>query len=259
MTPKTDGADTAPQRYKAALRHLQIELVTLQRHLIRFDHKILILFEGRDTAGKDGVIKRITRHLSPRETRVVALGKPSDRDQSAWYFQRYVPHLPVAREMVLFNRSWYNRAGVERVMGFCSAEEYTQFLQDVIAFEQLLLDAGIQLFKYYLDISRQEQARRLAARRRDPLKQWKTSPIDAVALEHWDDYTVARDAMLERTHTQAAPWTVVLADDKKAARLNAIRHLVTNIECPDIDQHTAIPDPGIVFPFEPAALERLAG
>ncbi len=244
-------------RYKAELRRLQIELVKFQRHLIEYDHRILILFEGRDAAGKDGVIKRFTAHTSPRETRVVALGKPSDRDRDGWYFQRFVPHLPVAREMVLFNRSWYNRAGVERVMGFCTEAEYRAFFDDVVPFEQLLIRSGIQLFKYYLDISRDAQAERLEARRRDPLKRWKTSPIDEVALAHWDDYSVARNEMLARTHTAATPWYVVRADHKKPARLNVMRHLLSRVDCPDKDRHLTVPDADVVFEFEVESAGRL--
>lgn len=244
--------------YKQTLQHLQVELVKFQRHLIRYDHRILVLFEGRDAAGKDGVIKRITAHLSPRETRVVALGKPSDRDRQSWYFQRFVPHLPVDQEMVLFNRSWYNRAGVERVMGFCSENEYQAFFEDVVPFEQLLVRSGVQILKYYLDISKEEQAKRLEERRRDPLKQWKTSPIDAVALEHWDDYSAARDEMLTRTRSEAAPWHVVRADRKKSARLNVIRHLLSKVDCPDRDEHLAMPDPDVVFEFGPDPSGRLA-
>jgi|TARA_Y100001933_G_scaffold180128_1_gene178636 polyphosphate kinase 2 len=243
--------------YKRELRRLQVELVKFQRHLIDYDHRIAIVFEGRDAAGKDGVIKRFTAHTSPRETRVVALGKPSDRDRESWYFQRYVPHLPTAREMVLFNRSWYNRAGVERVMGFCSETEYRAFFEDVVPFERLLVRSGIQLFKYYLDISRVEQAKRLADRRRDPLKQWKISPIDAVALEHFDDYSSARNEMLAKTHHDAAPWYVVRADDKKAARLNVLRHLLSQVDCPDKDRHATVPDDRVVFEFGDAGL--LAG
>jgi len=245
-------------KYKQALRELQIELVKFQRHLIRYDHRILVLFEGRDAAGKDGTIRRITAHLSPRETRVVALGKPSDRDRQSWYFQRFVPHLPVDQEMVLFNRSWYNRAGVERVMGFCTENEYQAFFDDVVPFEQLLVRSGVQILKYYLDITRDEQARRLKDRRRDPLKQWKTSPIDAAAIKHWDEYSEARNEMLMRTHNPVSPWFVVRADRKKAARLNVIRHLLSRVDCPDKLEHLAVPDPEVVFEYEPERAAMLA-
>ena len=200
-----EAGESGKDGYKKALRRLQVELVKLQRHLIKNDLKILILFEGRDAAGKDGVIKRIIQHLSPRETRVVALGKPSDRDRNSWYFQRYAPYLPSAQEMVLMNRSWYNRAGVERVMEFCSDVEYEEFMNMVLPFEHMLVNSGIQVFKYYLDISKEEQIQRLNDRRTNPLKQWKVSPIDKVAVKHWDDYSAARNEMLLRTHNDVTP------------------------------------------------------
>ncbi|MDP1576242.1 MAG: polyphosphate kinase 2, partial [Cypionkella sp.] len=239
----------------AALRGLQIELVKLQRHLIKNNLRILIIFEGRDASGKDGVIKRITEHLSPRDTRVVALGKPSDRDMQTWYFQRYVAELPATREMVLMNRSWYNRAGVEPVMGFCTKAEHEDFLQSVPEFERMLVRSGTQLFKYYLDISKPEQKRRLDDRRVDPLKQWKVSPIDKTALRHWDDYSAARNEMFARSHSDDLPWHVVRADDKKLARLNVIRHLMSRVDCPDKYQHLAQPDGEIVFDYADAHLQ----
>jgi polyphosphate kinase 2 len=234
--------------YKHDLLKLQIELVKFQRHLITNGDKVLILFEGRDAGGKDGMIKRITEHLSPRDTRVIALGKPSDREAGQWYFQRYVEHLPGPGEMVLFNRSWYNRAGVERVMEFCTKEQYHDFIETVGAFEQMLLRSGIKLFKYYLDIDRHEQKKRLEARHDDPLKQWKLSPIDDVALKHWDDYTKARDDMFQTTGTPV-PWRVVRADDKKAARLNTIKDMLHNLEYEGKKQKLVEPDPEIVFPY----------
>jgi len=236
--------------YKQTLRELQIKLVVLQRHLIEHDLQILILFEGRDAAGKDGTIKRITEHLSPRETRVVALGKPSDRDRASWYFQRYVPHLPSRQEMVLFNRSWYNRAGVERVMGFCSDQEYRDFMDTVVPFETMLVRSGIQIIKYYLDIDEEEQGKRLKARKVDPLKQWKISPVDKVAVKHWEKYSLARNEMFARSHSELAPWYVVRADDKKIARLNVIRHILATVQCPEGDQYTDAPDKDIVFPYD---------
>ncbi len=242
--------------YKQALRALQVELVTLQRHLIKNELRILVLFEGRDAAGKDGVIKRIAQHLSPRETRVVALGKPSDRDRQSWYFQRHVAHLPAAQEMVLMNRSWYNRAGVERVMKFCTNSQLEEFFQSAIQFESMITASGIQLVKYYLDISKEEQRKRLADREVDPLKQWKTSPIDAVALKHWDEYTLARDEMLKRTHHPQGPWYIIRADKKKTARLNTIRHLLAQVDCPDRKEHAAVPDPEVVFEFSPGAMRK---
>jgi polyphosphate kinase 2 len=240
--PETEG-------YKQSLRNLQIELVKLQRHLIKNDLRILILIEGRDASGKDGLIKRVTAHLSPRETRVVALGKPSDRDRNSWYFKRYVASLPANQEMVIMNRSWYNRAGVEKVMGFCTAGEYEEFMRSVLPFERMLVRSGTQLFKYYLDISKSEQKKRLTDRRADPLKQWKISPIDKSALRRWDDYSAARNEMFTRTHSEDLPWHVVRADDKKQARLNVIRHLMASVDCPDKDAHGEQPDPEVVFDF----------
>lgn len=241
--------------YEVELRHLQVELVKLQRHFIRCRDKILVILEGRDAAGKDGAIKRVVEHLSPRETRVVALGKPSDRELHAWYFQRYVPHLPVAEELVLFNRSWYNRAGVEHVMGFCTPEQYEEFLQSTPRFEEMLANSGIKLLKYYLDITKDEQARRLEDRKRDPLKQWKISSIDEVALKHWKAYTRARDAMLLRTHTPIAPWYIVRADNKKLARLNLIRDMLSRLHYGGKNARLANPDPEIVFEFEASCIE----
>ena len=241
-------------RYRRTLEELQIELVKLQRHMIAHDYKILVLIEGRDAAGKDGVIKRIVEHLSPRETRVVALGKPSDRDRSSWYFQRYVPHLPAADEFVLFNRSWYNRAGVERVMGFCTEAEYEEFMRTVLDFERMLLGSGIRLIKYYLDISKGEQRKRLAERRKDPLKQWKISPIDAQATKKWKAYSRARDEMLSRTHSPLTPWTIVRSDDKKEARLGLIRDLLSRLPYDDKRKRLLKADPRVVFPFAEARL-----
>lgn len=242
--PKSDG-------YEETLYELQVELVKLQKDVIAHNRKLLIIMEGRDGAGKDGTIKRITEHMSPRETRVVALSKPSDREQTQWYFQRYVPHLPAAGEIVLFNRSWYNRAGVERVMGFCSNDEYERFMETVTTFEDMLIGSGIELLKFYLDIDKKEQAERLEARREDPLKQWKISPIDQAAQQKWDDYTKARDAMFARTHTLHSPWTLVCANDKKVARLNVIRDILNRVDYEGKKAKLVIPDSEIVMPFNP--------
>lgn len=242
--------------YAAQLHLLQIELVKLQRHVIHHGEKVLVLLEGRDAAGKDGSIKRIVACLSPRETRVVALGKPSSRDRSGWYFRRYVAHLPFAEEIVLFNRSWYNRAGVEPVMGFCSAQEHEAFLQAVPKFEEMLVDSGVQLLKYYLDIGKAEQKRRLAERARDPLKQWKSSPIDAVALKHWAAYTRARDAMLLRTDTPLAPWHIIRTDDKRLARLNLMRDILSRLHYAGKKRRLVQPDQRIAFAFDPQDNER---
>jgi polyphosphate kinase 2 len=221
------------KHYEEQLHDLQVELVKLQRHVIAHGQKILIILEGRDGAGKDGTIKRITEHLSPRDIRVVALPKPSDREATQWYFQRYAAHLPAAGEIVIFNRSWYNRAGVERVMGFCTDAEYDEFIRTVPVFEQMLADAGINILKYYLDIDRREQRKRLESRHEDPLKQWKISPIDDKAMQHFDDYTKARDTMLRMTSSTSAPWMGVRADDKKAARLAIIADLMTRVDYHD--------------------------
>ncbi len=242
--------------YKKALIRLQIELVKLQRQIIAEDDRILIIVEGRDAAGKDGAIKHITEHLSPRETRVVALGPPSDRDRHSWYFQRYVPHLPAGGEMVLFNRSWYNRAGVEPVMGFCTKAEAREFLETVPAFEQMLIHAGIKLFKYYLDIDKHEQKKRLAERRRDPLKQWKLSPVDAKASKLWRQYSKARNEMFAKSHSSFAPWTVVRANDKHAARLNLIRDLLSRVDYRRRSNRLPPADPRIIFGYDPACLEN---
>jgi polyphosphate kinase len=244
-----EGETPHDHRYRRELRDLQIELVKFQRHLIARADRIVVVIEGRDAAGKDGVIKHIIEHLSPRDTRVVALPAPSNREQSEWYFQRYVEHLPAAAEFVLFNRSWYNRAGVERVMGFCSDEDVRRFFNDAPVFEQMLLNAGIQLFKYYLDIERHEQVQRLRERRTDPLAQWKISPIDKVAVKHWDDYTNCRDEMFRRTHTAVSPWHIVRANDKHTARLNVIRHLLSQLRYHGKKREVLAFDPKIVFAF----------
>ena len=249
---KSDGASDERAIYRASLRELQTELVKIQRHVIRHGHRVLVIFEGRDSSGKDGAIKRIVEHLSPRETRVVALGKPSDKDRVSWYFQRYVPYLPAAEEMVLFNRSWYNRAGVERVMEFCTDDEYQSFMQGVLPFEHMLIGAGVQIFKYYLDISKKEQKKRLRDRKEDLLKQWKVSPVDATAVKHWDAYTKARDDMFARTSSPLSPWIVVRADDKRSARLNIIRDLLSRLACPETDKHLASPDLAVVFAYDKA-------
>lgn len=238
--------------YEKTLRALQIELVKVQREIIAQQRKVLVIVEGRDAAGKDGTIKRIVEHMSPRETRVVALPKPSDRDRTSWYFQRYVPHLPAGQEFVIFNRSWYNRAGVERVMGFCTKQEYEEFMHDVLPFEHMLVNSGIQLLKYYLDIDKDVQRERLRERREDPLKQWKISPIDAAATKSWKKYSAARDAMFERTHNPITPWYVVRANNKAMARINMLKHLLSQISCAKIDKKLVRPDNSIVFEYDAA-------
>ncbi|GAA0868800.1 polyphosphate kinase 2 [Brevundimonas basaltis] len=233
-------------KYQAELERLQILLVETQAWTIDKGRKTVIVFEGRDTAGKDGAIKRITEHMALRQTRVVALPKPTDRETSQWYFQRYVTHLPAAGETVLFNRSWYNRAGVERVMGFCEPGQYARFLEDAPHFERMLADGGLKIIKLWLDISRAEQAERLASRVADPLKRFKVSSLDAEAQDRWDDYTAARDRMLDQTDHPAAPWTVVATDRKKTARLNIMRYILKAIGGPG--EAGPEPDPGVVFP-----------
>jgi len=242
--------------YSRHLKALQIELVKLQRHLIDEQSRVLVILEGRDAAGKDGTIKRLIAHMSPRETRVVALGKPTENEQRSWYFQRYVPHLPVPMEFVVFNRSWYNRAGVERVMSFCSNDQYFEFMETVVEFERMVVRSGTQILKYYLDISRKEQRKRLADRDTNPLSQWKKSPVDGCALKLWDEYTAARDRMLVDTDHQLAPWTIVKADNKRAARIGLIGDLVDRFAYPDADRAAFRPDRSITFRFN---AEQIAG
>ncbi len=225
--------------YFRELLRLQSELVKLQDWVVANKHRVVVLFEGRDAAGKGGVIKRITQRLNPRICRVAALPAPNDREKTQWYFQRYVAHLPAAGEMVLFDRSWYNRAGVERVMGFCSDDEYEEFFRSVPEFEKMLVRSGIQLVKYWFSITDDEQHARFLARIHDPLKQWKLSPMDLESRRRWEDYTRAKESMIERTHIPEAPWWIVQAVDKKRARLNCIDHLLSlvpyhEIEHPDV-------------------------
>ena len=213
------------KEYNSELKILRVELVKLQEWIKKEGLKVAVLFEGRDAAGKGGVIKRITEPLNPRVCRVVALGTPTEREKSQWYFQRYVPHLPAAGEMVLFDRSWYNRAGVEKVMGFCTDEEHEEFLRSCPIFEQMLIRAGIILIKYWFSVSDEEQERRFENRIKDPTKQWKLSPMDLESRSRWIEYSQAKDHMFNYTDNKLSPWRVVLADDKKKARLNTIRDL----------------------------------
>ena len=238
--------DTSSLEYKQSRRQyfrelfrMQAELVKLQDWVVKTGHKVVILFEGRDAAGKGGVIKRITQRLNPRVCRVAALPAPNAREQTQWYFQRYVAHLPGAGEIILFDRSWYSRAGVERVMGFCSDEQYEEFFRSVPEFEKMLVRSGIQLIKYWFSISDEEQHIRFMGRIHDPLKQWKLSPMDMESRRRWEEYTKAKEVMLERTHIAEAPWWVVQAVDKKKARLNCIHHLLDQIPYGEI-QHPAI-------------------
>ena len=236
--------------YDSELRKLQIELVKLQNSLIKNGDQILVILEGRDTAGKDGTIKAITEHLSPRETRIVALGKPSDIESAEWYFQRYVAQLPKQGEFVLFNRSWYNRAGVERVMNFCTKAQYVNFIETVNDFESILASSGITILKYYLDISKKEQALRLKDRENDPLKQWKISPIDQQAQKNWNAYSKCRNEMLEKTSSKDAPWTIVKANDKKLAHLNLIRDLLSRVSYSGKDKSLLKTDKAIAFKWD---------
>ncbi|MBE0473575.1 polyphosphate kinase 2 [Rhodoferax sp.] len=221
--------------YFRELFRLQSELVKLQDWTVKTGQKIVILFEGRDAAGKGGTIKRITQRLNPRVCRVAALPAPNAREQTQWYFQRYVAHLPGAGEMVLFDRSWYNRAGVERVMGFCSDEQYEEFFRSVPEFEKMLLRSGIKLVKYWFSVSDEEQQIRFLGRIHDPLKQWKLSPMDMESRRRWEEYTKAKEVMFERTHTAESPWWVVQADDKKKARLNCIHHLLSQFDYQEVE------------------------
>ncbi len=223
------GFDVDRQFYFRELLRLQTELVKLQDWVVKNRLKVVVLFEGRDSAGKGGAIKRVTQRLNPRVCRVAALPAPNDRERTQWYFQRYVSHLPAGGEMVLFDRSWYNRAGVERVMGFCNDAEYEEFFRTVPEFERMLVRSGIILVKYWFSITDDEQERRFLARIHDPLKQWKLSPMDLESRRRWELYTKAKEVMLERTHIPEAPWWIVEAVDKKKARLNCIRHLLAQI------------------------------
>ena len=233
-TVKATGKKLKNKLYNRELAKLQIELVKLQEWIKDRGLKVVVLFEGRDAAGKGGVIKRITESLSPRICRVVALGTPTEREKTQWYFQRYVPHLPAAGEMVLFDRSWYNRAGVERVMGFCTEDEYAEFMRSCPEFERMLVRSGIQLIKYWFSVSDEEQERRFQGRIKDPTKRWKLSPMDLESRRLWMEYSRAKDGMFSHTDIKQAPWYVVEADFKKRARLNCIRHLLSQIPYQDL-------------------------
>jgi polyphosphate kinase 2 len=238
----SDGQSDRLSYFKHLFR-LQRELVKLQDWVQHTGEKVVILFEGRDAAGKGGAIKRITQRLNPRVCRVVALPAPNDRERTQWYFQRYVPHLPAAGEIVLFDRSWYNRAGVERVMGFCTEDEVEEFFRSVPEFERMLVRSGIRLIKYWFSISDEEQHLRFLGRIHDPLKQWKLSPMDLESRRRWEDYTRAKEMMLERTHIPEAPWWVVAADDKKRARLNCIQHLLDHFDYQEVQrQEVRLPE-----------------
>jgi polyphosphate kinase 2 len=237
------------REYERKKRRLQIELLKLQLWVKETGQKVLIIFEGRDAAGKGGSIKRFTEHLNPRGARVVALEKPTDIERTQWYFQRYVAHLPSGGEIVMMDRSWYNRAGVERVMGYCTPTQYLEFMREAPDFERMLVNSGIHLHKLWFSVSREEQLARFAARRTDPVRQWKLSPTDLASLDKWDDYTQAKEAMFFYTDTGDAPWTVIKSNDKKRARLEAMRHVLASFEYPNKDHRVVgIPDPLIVGP-----------
>ena len=242
--------------YARTLHRLQVELVKLQRQLIEKGARVLVIVEGRDGAGKDGTIKRLVEHMSPRETRIFAPSKPSDREKTGWYFQRFVPQLPTGQEFVVFNRSWYNRAGVERVMGYCSEEDVECFFDTVVDYEAMLVRSGIEIRKYYLDITKDEQKKRLAERRKDPLKTWKNSPVDGAAMKKWKDYTRARDEMLRRTSHSVAPWRIVRADHKKPARLAFLKDLLDSFSYPGKRRALVAPDGNLVFFWSPGVAKN---
>ncbi len=235
------------REYERNKKDLQIELLKVQSWVKETGQKVVVLFEGRDAAGKGGTIKRFMEHLNPRGARVVALEKPTEAERGQWYFQRYIDHFPTSGEMVFFDRSWYNRAGVERVMGFCRPLEYLEFLRQTPELERMLVRSNIRLFKYWFSVSRDEQLRRFISRRDDPLKHWKLSPIDIKSLDRWDDYTEAKKAMFFHTDTADAPWTVIKSDDKKRARLNCMRHFLYSLPYPNKNHKIAhLPDPLLV-------------
>ncbi|MEO6453131.1 MAG: polyphosphate kinase 2 [Ginsengibacter sp.] len=252
-----NGTDAKKKKKKKEILHeLFIELVKLQKEVIASDLKLLVILEGRDAAGKDGTIKRIIKHLSPRETKVVALGKPTDFQERQWYFQRYTAHLPVSGEFVIFNRSWYNRLGVEKVMGFCTHKEYKSFFTEVESFENGLVEGGFIILKYYLDISKEEQEKRLDDRKKDPLKQWKISPIDQVAQKHWKDYSDARDEMLLKTNFSHAPWFVVNADNKKETHIALITHILDCMKYKNKNEKLVSHNYGLIDPATPEIIKE---
>jgi polyphosphate kinase len=237
------------REYETHKTGLQIELLKVQKWVKETGHRIVTLFEGRDAAGKGGTIKRFMEHLNPRLARVIALDKPSESERGQWYFQRYIQYFPTHGEMVFFDRSWYNRAGVERVMDFCTQHEYIEFLRQCPEFERMLVNSGVRLVKYWFSVSRQEQMRRFISRRDDPLKQWKLSPLDIQSLDRWDQYSEAKKSMFFHTDTGDAPWVVIKSDDKKRARINCLRHFLSHLEYPDKDAAVACaPDPLLVGP-----------
>ena len=239
------------RKYESDKAKLQVELLKMQKWVKESGQRIVFLFEGRDAAGKGGTIQRFTEHLNPRGASIVALPAPSDRERGQWYFQRYVEHLPTKGEMVFFDRSWYNRAVVEPVMGFCTPAETLRFLRDTVMFEEMLINEGMQIFKFWFSVSREEQLRRVISRARDELKQWKVSNVDVQSLPRWDDYTEAKKAMFAATDTKASPWVVVKSDDKKRARLACMRYVLRNVGSDnDVERRVAKPDPKLIGPAE---------
>ncbi len=235
------------KEYEAEKARLQAELLKVQKWVHDTGQKFVLLFEGRDAAGKGGTIKRFMEHLNPREARVVALNKPTDTERGQWFYQRYIANLPTAGEMVFYDRSWYNRAGVERVMGFCSPSEYLEFMRQTPDMERMMVRSGVRLYKYWFSVTQEEQKRRFDSRKDDPLKRWKLSPVDLASLSKWDDYTEAKEAMFFYTDTADAPWTIIKSNDKKRARINTMKHFLSTIDYPDKDYDiVAQPDPLIV-------------
>ncbi|MEM9859877.1 MAG: polyphosphate kinase 2 [Bacteroidota bacterium] len=245
--------------YEDQLKKLQVELVKLQSHVIKHQLRVAVIFEGRDAAGKGGTIKRFIEHLNPRAMRVVALAKPTDREKGQWYFRRYIKVLPNAGEIVFFDRSWYNRAVVEPVMGFCHEEEYQQFMRQVPEFEHMLFESGVHMTKFWFSIEKNEQARRFAARGDNPLKRWKLSPVDQKGQELWDKYTYYKEQMFSRTHTSYSPWIIVKTNVKKEARLESIRHLLSSFEYEGKDEATTrvLPDPNVIMRFHRSIYNEL--
>jgi polyphosphate kinase 2 len=235
------------KEYEAEKSKLQAELLKVQKWVGETGQKFVLLFEGRDAAGKGGTIKRFMEHLNPREARVVALNKPTDAERGQWYYQRYICHLPTKGEMVFSDRSWYNRAGVERVMGFCTPTEYLEFMRQTPEYERMIVRSGIRMYKYWFSVTQEEQKRRFDSRQQDPLKRWKLSPVDIASLSKWDDYTDAKEAMFFYTDTADAPWTIIKSDDKKRARINTMKHFLASVDYPDKDfDVVGTPDPLIV-------------
>ncbi|MDX8377288.1 MAG: polyphosphate kinase 2 [Mariprofundales bacterium] len=251
------------ERYEHLKRELQIELLKVQNWVKTSGQRIIMIFEGRDAAGKGGTIKRIMEHMNPRGARVVALEKPSGNERGQWYFQRYIKHLPTAGEIVLFDRSWYNRAGVEIVMGFCTPREHLEFMRQTPELERMFVNSGVYVFKFWFSVSREEQLRRFKQRHSDPLKHWKLSPVDVASLEKWEDYMKAKEEMFFYTNTADAPWTVIKSDDKKRARINCMRHILHHLPYPNKDHKVVIPGnplvigpPGTIYQMTPEMLDE---